>query len=301
MRKKYVIGVDGGGTKTEGVAYDLTGNVLRVSHKGFGNLINNKDVALKNIVESISEIIHYLGRDGLVGLYLGVAGSEVGANNKIIRESIIEKLGFECTVMNDGELALKALLKGEDGILTIAGTGSIVFGINDNNKARCGGWGHLLGDEGSAYKISVEALKQMIYERDYSLPRSRMSSEIMNFLKIDVVDDIAGFVYSSTKDEIASLTPIVSRLAEDGEENGHRILTSEGIQLAKTVEVIYRKLKFDHCNVGLVGGVIKKSAILRTVFEDYLRERINVVDFIDEEVSPAMGAYFMYKKEIGDI
>lgn len=95
-----------------------------------------------------------LKEDELVDLYLGIAGSEVGDNAKIIKDTIKNELKTDCVLMNDAEIALKAMLRGNDGILTIAGTGSIAFGVKNNSSVRCGGWGNLLGDEGSGYKNS---------------------------------------------------------------------------------------------------------------------------------------------------
>ena len=124
---KYVIGVDGGGTKTEAVAYDLDGNVLEKSLTGFGNLVNDEKEALKNIIDSLEVILNKLGKEDLQGLYLGLAGSEVGDNAKIVKNEIKNRFDLDSVIMNDGDLALKALLKGEDGILVIAGTGSTAF------------------------------------------------------------------------------------------------------------------------------------------------------------------------------
>ncbi|MGL4849183.1 MAG: N-acetylglucosamine kinase [Clostridium sp.] len=293
----YVIGVDGGGTKTEAVAYSLEGEVLESTLTGFGNLVNGRDEALKNITDSIEGLVNKLGRDGLKGLYLGIAGSEVSDNAKVIEDEVKEKFGFSSKVMNDGDLALKALLKGEDGILVIAGTGSIAFGINGANEKRVGGWGHLLGDEGSAYKISIEAFKIMIKEDDYGLERSELSKDILEKLNIKEVSNIIDFVYSSTKDEIAQMAGLVSKHAELGNEDAKAILVNEGIEIGKSAERVFKALEFEKCSIGLVGGVIRKSKILRTAFENYLNENIKVKSFVDDSVSPAIGAYYIYKKE----
>lgn len=293
---EYIIGVDGGGTKTETVAYDLNGEVLSTSLTGFGNVLNNKEEALNNIKTGIKNIFDKLGKENLKGIYLGLAGSEVADNAKVIHDEIKNEFGIENVVMNDGELALKATLKGEDGILTIAGTGSIAFGINGTKQAKAGGWGHLLGDDGSAYKIAIEALKNMIYENDFSLPLSDLSVALLKEIGAKEVDDIVGFVYSKTKDEVASITKVVSNFAENGNEIALKIMQKEGLELAKATENVYKKLNFDKCSIGLVGGVIKKSKVVRETFESYLKERINVVEFIDEDVSPAKGAYYIYKK-----
>ena len=293
----YVIGVDGGGTKTEAVAYSLEGEELARSLTGFGNLVNGKEEALNNIITSIDKLIEELGKEELKGIYLGLAGSEVGDNAKIVYNEVQKKYCIDSVVMNDGDLALKALLEGEDGILVIAGTGSNAFGVKGDKQARCGGWGHLLGDEGSAYKISIEAFKRMINEDDFGLERSQLSQDILDKLNIKTVDEIVGFIYSATKDEIAAMAGLVSIHAEKGDEYAKNILVKEGIEIAKAAERVFNKLEFDKCKIGLVGGVIRKSKYFIEAFEKYLRERINVVDFVDADVSAAKGAYYLYKKE----
>lgn len=294
----YIIGVDGGGTKTEAVAYDLEGNVLGKSLTGFANLINGKEEALKNIVSAIKELTDKYELSKLDGLYLGIAGAETGDNLEVIKATITKEIGVTPVVVNDGELALRAMLKGEDGILTIAGTGSIAFGINKDKSERCGGWGHILGDEGSGYKLSIEAIKNMIYEKDNSLEKSKLTIKLMEKINIKEIDDVIGFVYSSSKDKIAIGGPVVSMLAEEGDKLAIEILENEAKALAKTTENVYRKLGFEKCSIGLVGGVVRKSSIFRATFEKALKENINVISFIDEDVSPAKGAYYMHKKTI---
>lgn len=294
---EYIIGVDGGGTKTEAVAYSLEGDVIKTSLKGFANLLNGKEEALANIVSSIEELITELGTENLKGVYLGIAGMEVGDNAKYILDEIKEVFGIEALLMNDGELALKAMLKGEDGILVIAGTGSIVFGIHNEKVARCGGWGHLLGDEGSGYKISIDALKNILFEEDNSIEKSELSLAIMNEFGWNNIDEIVEFVYSSSKDEIAKIAPIVSKFAEAGDNFAKGILEKEAIALAKTTQNVYEKLGFEKCSIGLVGGVVRKSKIMRETFEKCLNEHINVIEFIDESVSAAKGAYYINLKE----
>lgn len=292
----YIIGVDGGGTKTEAVAYDFSGEVIAKALTGFGNLVNGREEALNNITNSIEELVKKLGQDGLKGIYLGIAGSEVGDHAEVIHNKVKDRYLVETSVMNDGDLALKALLEGEDGILVIAGTGSTAFGVNGDKQARCGGWGHLLGDEGSAYKISIEAFKRMINEEDFGIKRSELSQAILDKLGMKNVYEIVGFIYSSTKDEIAAMAGLVSMYAEKGDEFAKNILINEGIEIAKAAEQVFKKLEFNKCRIGLVGGVIRKSKYLREAFENYLNSNINVVDYVDSDVSAAKGAYYIYKK-----
>lgn len=178
------------------------------------------------------------GRENLHGIYVGAAGCEVGDNARFIEERLKLKTNTYIKVMNDAEIALKAMLKGSDGILTIAGTGSIVFGMNKGISSRCGGWGNLLGDEGSGYQIVISAIKRMIKEEEEDLPQSDLTKAILKELKIKSVNNITEFVYSGTKDEIASLTPIIARIAKDGDKIAEEILLEQGLFIALIVAII---------------------------------------------------------------
>lgn len=295
---KYVIGVDAGGTKTEAIAYDVDGNPIARSVQGFGNLLNDTDLALCNIEKSISEIVSEFCIDNLHGIYVGAAGCEVGNNAELIEKRLKKRFYTNTKVMNDAEIALRAILKGNDGILTIAGTGSIVFGINNGFSSKCGGWGNLLGDEGSGYQIVISAIKRMIKEEEENLPQSKLTRAILEYLKIKSVNDITEFVYYVTKDEIASITPVIAKLGREGDEISNKILSEQGIELAKTVERLYKKLNFNNCSIGLVGGVIRNIEEFKNAFEGYLKDNISVDKFIYEQISPTKGAYYEYLTEI---
>ncbi|WP_434306305.1 N-acetylglucosamine kinase [Clostridium botulinum] len=296
---EYVIGVDAGGTKTEAIAYDLRGHELIKTVTGFGNLVLNEKEAINNILDSIKTCIDKLSKEGLKKIYIGAAGMEVANNAHIIEKNIKENFNTDVMVINDGELALKAVLKGEDGVLTIAGTGSICIGIRNNIKDKCGGWGHLLGDEGSGYSIAIKALRRMIHEQELNLERSRLHKEILKELNITNTDEICAFVYSSTKDKIASLTTLISKLAEEGEENAIAILKKEGKTLGVITERVYKRLNFENkCSIGIKGSVIEKAKVLRQAFQEYLLSNIGEIKIVQEDVSSAKGAYYMYLKEI---
>jgi len=295
----YIIGVDAGGTKTEAIAYNLKGDELARGVTGFGNLVLNEKEAINNVCNSIKICIYKLGKEELKKIYIGAAGMEVSNNAYILEKNIKESFGTDVLIVNDGELALKAVLKGQDGILTIAGTGSICIGIKNNIKDKCGGWGHLLGDEGSGYSIAVKSLKRMIYEEELNLEKSKLHEEILKTLNIKSIDEICTFVYSSTKDKIASLTTLVSKLAEEGEENAIFILKEEGEALGQTTERVYNRLNFNNkYAIGIKGSVIEKSKVLRQAFKEYLLDNLGKVEIVQEDISPTKGAYYMYLKEL---
>ncbi|ENK1244316.1 ATPase [Clostridium botulinum] len=295
----YIIGVDAGGTKTEAIAYNLKGDELAREVTGFGNLVLNEKEAINNVCNSIKTCIDKLGKEELKKIYIGAAGMEVSNNAYILEKNIKESFGTDVLIVNDGELALKTVLKGQDGILTIAGTGSICIGIKNNIKDKCGGWGHILGDEGSGYSIAIKALKRMIYEEELNLQKSKLHEEILKTLNIKSIDQICTFVYSSTKDKIASLTTLVSKLAEEGEENAIFILKEEGEALGQITERVYNRLNFNNkYAIGIKGSVIEKSKVLRQAFKEYLLDNLGTVEIVQEDISPTKGAYYMYLKEL---
>lgn len=295
----YIIGVDAGGTKTETIAYNLKGDELVRKVTGFGNLVLNEKEAINNICNSIKTCMDELGKEDLKKIYIGAAGIEVSNNAYILEKNIKENFGKDVLIVNDGELALKAVLKGQDGILTIAGTGSIRIGIKNDIKDKCGGWGHLLGDEGSGYSIAIKSLKRMIYEEELNLKKSKLHEEILKELNIENIDHICSFVYSSTKDKIASLTTLISKLAEEGEENAIFILKKEGEALGKITERVYNRLNFNNkYSIGIKGSVIEKSKVLRQAFKEYIVDNLGKIAIVQDDTSPTKGAYYMYLKEL---
>ncbi|MCY6371876.1 N-acetylglucosamine kinase [Clostridium ganghwense] len=293
---KYIIGVDGGGTKTEAAAYTLDGEELKTFYGGYGNLVLNKQVALNNIASIIEECINYFGREGVICISLGLAGVEAGDNKNIVKKTIEEKFKVKILVYNDAEIAMAALLKGEDGILTIAGTGSISIGTLEGKKAKSGGWGHLLGDEGSGYYIGIETLKLMIQEDDEIKEKGLLTRSIMKYLNIKEADEIKGFVYSSTKDEIAALTPVVVSCAEKGDNKALIILKNAGEALGITTIRVAKKLGTKEIKVGIKGSIITRIKVVRKAFEKEIKKYSNSIQIVDDNISSAKGAYYLARK-----
>lgn len=295
----YIIGVDAGGTKTEAIAYSLKGDELTRADTGYGNMVLNKAAALNNIVKAIEICMNNLESKKPMAIYLGIAGVEAGDNKTLVEKAIKEKIDTNIMVLNDAEIALEALLEGEDGILTIGGTGSISLGRYKGKRASAGGWGHLLGDGGSGYFVSIEAFKNMIMEEECNIIKSKMSKKILEELSLNNVQEIKGFIYSSTKAEIASFTPLIVQMANNGERNAIEILKRAGIELAVNTERLYNRLNFKGTvKVALKGSVVTKIEIVREEFEKYLRNVIDDLIILDEDISSAKGAYYLAIKDL---
>ncbi len=295
---KYIIGVDGGGTKTEASAYSLDGKLINTVTTGFGNVLVNEVEAIKYIIDAIEKCIKMLPERKVDAIYLGLAGSECGDANTKISNILSDKFSTKIKIVNDSVIALASLLKGKDGILTISGTGSISYGIRNGITKTVGGWGNLLGDEGSGYYIAIEALKVITKEEDSDKISSKLTKVLLDKLGYENRRDIINFVYSKTKGEIASLVPTIFECAISGDNISEKLLRKSGRDLARITFKVYQSLNFkETIQVGVKGSILTKVSYVRDEFEKVIYRSIPKVEIVDEELSPTMGAYYLAIKE----
>ena len=290
----YIIGVDGGGTKTEATAYSLDGMVLATGYSGFANVLIDAEKAISHIIEAITECFSSLEQKNCKYIYLGLAGIESGAHRERLEEKI-NQFGILFCIMNDVELAHASMFKGSDGILTISGTGSISYGTNGSQIEISGGWGHLLGDEGSGYWIAIEGFKRMIQDYDNMKPYSNLSLRLMEKLQIGNPAAIKSFIYSSKKGEIAALVPIIVNEAKNGDEIAQSILKEAGIHLATMTLRLHSKLCFGSKEVfiGIKGSILTQIDFVKNAFVGTIYHQVKNAIIVDNQVSATRGAYYL--------
>lgn len=295
---KYIIGVDGGGTKTEACAFSLDGKIIATGRSGYGNMLVNAQTAINHIVDAISQCLVNLAEEECVYIYIGLAGIDGGAHREEL-ERELEQFQASFHIVNDARIAHAALLHGKDGILTIAGTGSVSYGVRGELVSMAGGWGHLLGDEGSGYWIAVEGLKKMIEEYEEMKPLSPLSEALMKELQLERVADIKKFVYAASKGEIASLVPTIVREAEAGDIVSQDILKEAGKYLGRMTLRLYFMLQFQEgASIAIKGSILNNISFVRDSFMDYINAKVRNVTFICAEESSTKGAYYLALNEI---
>src|SRR5699024_272143 len=146
---KYMIGIDAGGTHSTAIAYDANGKEVGRAESGPGPINNDYELGSKNIAEAANELRAKIDCD-CVNVLPVIAGLSVVANTPEVAATISSMVGsIPPRAIRDSLLALYNGLEGADGALVIAGTGSVVNGRQNGSLIAVGGYGSLLGDEGS--------------------------------------------------------------------------------------------------------------------------------------------------------
>jgi N-acetylglucosamine kinase-like BadF-type ATPase len=201
-------------------------------------------------------------------------------------------------VVNDALIALVAGARDAPGIVIIAGTGSIVYGRNaDGEAARAGGWGHIIGDEGSGYWIGREALAAVMRAADGRGPATGLTAEVKSHFGVSDESRLPRIVYDRElpRMNVAALGPIVQHAAEHGDAVATRILERGAEELAQgALSVVTRlEMRGDAFTFYLAGGVFR---VVPWVAREMRRRLVEVaprcqVQSLEEE--PAVGAVWL--------
>ncbi|MFE4350479.1 N-acetylglucosamine kinase [Peribacillus butanolivorans] len=295
----YIIGVDGGGSKTEAVAYDLEGNKLSEGKSGYGNLLINEKQAISNIIQAIEQCVAPINNGNCHYICLGLAGYGGVKNPQGIKSALSKAFNIPFTIVNDGIIAHAALLKGKDGILTISGTGSVSIGIHNSIEKLAGGWGHILGDEGSGYWIAMQTFIKMTKEEDEGLNYSHLTKLILTKLGYHSVLELKKFIYTATKAEIAAFVPLIVQHAEPGDDFSQNILRQAGYHLSKNTLDVCKKLNFsENVTIAIKGSILTNIPLVQSSFINHIKLEKPEVKLVLEDVSSTLGCYYIALKHI---
>lgn len=300
----YIIGIDGGGTKTAvTIAHDredelTTFTVGPINYNGGdAAAIAASFVELFDRVKldcgSLEEIAH---------LCIGAAGvsnpSVVGLLTKHVRDN-----GYSgpLTITGDQETALYGAQNAMKGIILIAGTGSICFGVNEQGEQhRAGGFGHLIDDEGSGYSIGRDLLSVLVQAEDGRVSDTIIPALVYEQLGLSTVREIVGFVYdkNTTKKEIAKLAPIMTAACERGDRAALELAERSAAGLFKLVLPVIERLKLQDSPIAIAGSVLQKSRFVREALERKLGQSYPLAKLILPIKDAAYGAVLLGRSKL---
>lgn len=292
-----VVGIDGGGTKTHVIVADGRGKQLS-SLTGAASAVKPGD-ALHS-----AEVIGALVRDALAlaeqedrprAIVAGVAG--VGREQErraLLRALEGEGLAEDVQVIADAQVALEDAFGEGAGILLVAGTGSVAFGRGPTGTVvRCGGWGPVIGDEGSGAWIGRRALSVVTAAHDGREPDTRLVGALLTALELDEVDGLVAWAAEATPADLAKLAMPVLTLAAERDLRANSICTIAAEELVIHVRTLARQLFTDEraaVPVALAGGMMHRGSFLRRLVEHRLKTAVPGSQLHGEEVVPARGA-----------
>ncbi|MBR4287371.1 MAG: hypothetical protein IKT55_06680 [Clostridia bacterium] len=273
---KYYLGIDGGGTRTTASVCDESGALVC---KKVGKTINfysvGMDTARKNLSEIMSDIRNELGEIAFENAFIGCSALDNRADAEIVNALCGGVINSKNITMDSDTYV--ALFSGDCSVsraVVICGTGSMVTGIDDNNVIHTkGGWGHLIGDEGSAYSIALNGIKEAVVLFDENELDSPLVKAAQRFFETEDLRKIIDFIYNenTTKDIIADFAKYVSIEAPKGDKTSIGIIENECRKLLRTVYSLLKGMK--SCRVlYLYGGVFQNNALFRDCFINALNE-----------------------------
>src|SRR5438270_1648065 len=285
MDDEKILGIEGGGTKT---AWALVAN---------GAIIESGKLPPSNLrltpPDQIAKIFRVLPRAvDRIGVFLaGCATEEDRAALLKLARSVWSKANI--VAGSDRDSGMAACLRDRDGIAVNAGTGSSVTGRSGRRIENAGGWGHILGDAGGAYFVSIRALRSVLREYDLRRGERRFAANILHALGLNNFDELVRWVQTADKMEIASLAPVVFEAARKSDEVAWQIVAAGVSALVDFTTAVALRLHLDGPEVRLMGGLFEHQKFYEVAFATALKEKIPAAQVGPSESSPEVGAAWL--------
>jgi N-acetylglucosamine kinase-like BadF-type ATPase len=291
----HFVGIDGGGTRTTAVVTSEAGNVLARVQGPAGRVDVREPAAgaltLADLTRTALSEAHTDAPAAALCCALAGAGRPY-ERNALEHALRTHGVADSIVVVGDAEAALQDAFGDGPGILVIAGTGSSSWGRGENGQVeRCGGWGHLLGDEGSGWAIGSAALHAVVQSHDGRKSATKLTASIMQSTGVEAADGLIAWTAAAAKAEIAALAQLVLDLAET-DASARGIVETAARDLVEHIAALHARLGpwRGTVVVALTGGLVEVNRPLRPFVEAEIRKRKLAVELLSRPVDAAHGA-----------
>ncbi|MGI8480641.1 MAG: N-acetylmuramic acid 6-phosphate etherase [Chthoniobacterales bacterium] len=284
-----ILGVDGGGTKTAWILLESSGSESRVLDQGKLPASNFRLTSGEHLRAIFNELPREVDRAGIF-----LAGCVTIADYKKLA-AVCKEVWAHAQIVtgSDRDSGVAAALQERDGIAVNAGTGSSITGQRTGRIERAGGWGHILGDAGGGYYLSLQALRLTLREYDLRRGDAELAAKILRALCLNNLDDLVRWAQTADKMEIATLAPLVFKAAENGDARVREILDGGASVLAEYTAAVARRLDLDVPQVRLLGGLFRCCAIYAAAFQRELAKQLPAARVEAATHSPEWGAAWL--------
>ena len=242
----HVLGIDAGGTKTVCLLAEEDGRVVSEARRGGANLQASGELQVEKVLHEVME--EAIGERQIVpaAICLGIAGVDRPDDSNTVA-AIMRRIGYKARILvvNDALVALEAGAPGQPGVVVISGTGSISYGRNAKGEAaRSGGWGYVLGDEGSGYWIGRAAIRAVLREADKRGPETALTGMLLEHFAVPQAQGLIHEVYNAELKPaaIGALAKSVQAAFSYGDEVAIGILRAAADELEGSALSVARRL-----------------------------------------------------------
>jgi len=289
-----ILGVEGGGTKTawvlvEAVASGGAGTEFRILDQGKLPPSNLRLTTPERLREIFAELPKQIDR---AGVFLAGCGTEEDRRSLAL---ICRDIWPNAKIVtgSDRDSGLAAALDHGDGIVVNAGSGSSVTGRRGDRIERAGGWGHILGDTGGGYFLSIEALHMILREYDLHRGEMQFTAKILHAISLNNLDELVRWAQTADKMEIAMLAPVVFGAAAAGDTRVNEIVEEGARVLCEYTEAVASRLHLLAPKVALTGGLFHRDSIYTHAFRRRLKKNLPDARVTVSERPPELGAAWL--------
>ena len=295
--KRLFFGIDGGGTQSRlGICDEENRLLAQVK----GGSTNRYAVGFETACANLRELIQKLKTESDIVLQDCAAGCFASAGMSTEEETedfrrffTGEGIRYPLYLCNDALAALAGGTGAAEGIIVVSGTGSIAAGLDKTGKtARAGGLGHLIGDEGSGFKIGLDGIKAAAAALERRGKPTVLTSMLFAHYGVKTVRDLFPFLYTNfDKSQVASFSPCVFQAAQQSDAVAAGILATAAQDLSLLARSVYGAL-FDGSEIELVfsGGILEHQASFAKLTAAYIVDAVPQVRIIHRRFDPVVGA-----------
>jgi N-acetylmuramic acid 6-phosphate etherase len=284
-----ILGVEGGGTKTAWILVETGENDLRVLDQGKLPPANFRLATPEQLRAIFRELPKEISR---AGIFLAGCGTEED------RQSLTRLCAevwpqAKVIVGSDRDSGLAAALGHGDGIVVNAGSGSSITGRRDKKIENAGGWGHILGDVGGGYYLSLQALRLILREYDLHRGEVQFTTKILRALSLNNLDELVRWAQTADKMDVANLAPVVFEAAAGGDAGVVEIIEEGARVLCEYTEAVATRLHVLAPKVVLIGGLFQRDSIYTHAFRRRLKKTLPDARVTNSERAPEFGAAWL--------
>jgi N-acetylglucosamine kinase-like BadF-type ATPase len=297
MIDAVILGIDAGGSKTRALVGRVDGQVIGSGEAGPANYQSTGQAAAFEALDlAVRRALEEAGAraEQVASLCLGAAGMDRPEDFSVFQGWAAGAFPLaRLRLVNDARIVLAAGTPAGWGLVIISGTGSIAYGRTaQGTTARAGGWGYLLGDEGSGYSIGLRALQAVMRAHDGRDGQTLLREAVLSEWGLTAPEALVRKVYAGlSRADIARLAGLVERCAEAGDPKASQILAWAGAELAEVASAVVKQLQFEGpVPAALTGGVLLHGKRVREVLLEAAKGMGLLFEPVQMVEDPTLGA-----------